>query len=630
MRSVMPAARQLDSTQLFAAAVRSFTTALSQQHQSEDAPKPAPAEFQSLLASGDTAQAAEREQPEKGIRQGPSEGEPERSGSIAAPQRTTTDNKKMGNEMSNQWFDLTLARSWCLNPRWAIILCGTLLANSASAGPGDNLNVVRDLAGRLGPIIGSALACPNIARPRVQVIVDKFQAVIRETINEPDRSVADGRSAVTTGKTDCRIADRQLADLEQSLGAAPPPPGPSLAAAIAPSSAAIAPSAANVGTASTQPLPPSNVHGVTDHEIRFGIVIPYSGGAKENGRNIKLGIDIAFARANDAGGVNGRLLKLIPADDGFEPTRTLDAMKNLWEKEQVFGYIGNHGTPTAAVALPFALERRALFFGPLTGANVVRHDPPDRYVFNYRPSYAEETDAAVRYLLKIRKLQPRQIAVFTQSDSFGDAGFAGVAKAFRALGISDSAILRVNYTRNTMELDDAINQLKVQKVPIRAVVMVATTRQAAKFIERTRDLFPGLIYTNMSSVGASSLAEELMLLGPRFTKVVVVTQTVPAVSGYSSAVIEYKDALAKYFPGESPNYISFEGYVSANVLIDALRRCGQQIDTERLIDMLENTRNLELGLGVTLGFSRGEHQASHKIWGTELDKTGKYQAIELE
>jgi ABC-type branched-subunit amino acid transport system substrate-binding protein len=542
--------------------------------------------------------------------------------------------------MSNQWFDLTLARSWCLHRRWAIILCGTLLANSASAAPGDNLNVVRDLAGRLGPIIGSALACPNIARPRVQVIVDKFQAVIREAINESDRadvvrlldrSVADGRSAVTTGKTDCRIADRQVADLEQSLGiSSTVPPGPSLAAAIAPSSAAIAPSAANVGTASTQPLPPSNVHGVTDHEIRFGIVIPYSGGAKENGRNIKLGIDVAFARANDAGGVNGRLLKLIPADDGFEPARTLDAMKNLWEKEQVFGYIGNHGTPTAAVALPFALERRALFFGPLTGANVVRHDPPDRYVFNYRPSYSEETDAAVRYLLKIRKLQPRQIAVFTQSDSFGDAGFAGVAKAFRALGISDSTILRLNYARNTMELDDAINQLKVQKVPIRAVVMVATTRQAAKFIERTRDLFPGLIYTNMSSVGASSLAEELMLLGPRFTKDVVVTQTVPAVSGYSSAVIEYKDALAKYFPGESPNYISLEGFVSANVLIDALKRCGPQIDTERLVDILENTRNLDLGLGVPLGFGRGEHQASHKIWGTALDETGKYQAIELE
>ncbi len=540
--------------------------------------------------------------------------------------------------MSNHWFNLALLRSSSLNPRWAIVLFGAVLASGASAAPGDNMAVVRDLASRVGPIIGSALACQNITRPRVQVIIDKFQAVIREaSSNEAervdvahllDRYVADGRSAVTTGKMDCRVADRQVADLEQSLGGAPgassnAPAGPSLADAIAPS-------AANAATAPTQPLPPGNVHGVTDREIRFGIVIPYSGSAKDNGRNMKLGIDIAFARANDTGGVNGRTIKLIPADDGFEPTRTLDAMKQLWDKDQVFGFIGNLGTPTAAVAVPYALERHALFFGPLTGANVVRHDPPDRYVFNYRPSYTEEADAAVRYLLKIRKLQPRQIAVFAQNDSYGDSGFAGVAKAFRALGINDSAILRLNYTRNTIDVDDAVNQLRLQKVPIRAVVMVATTRPAAKFIEKTRDLFPGMIYSNVSAVGASSLADELMLLGPRFTNGVVVTQTVPAVSGYSSMVLEYKNALAKYFPGENADYISLEGFVSANVLIDALRRCGPQIETERLVDILENTRNLDLGLGTPIGFSRGEHQASHKVWGTALEETGKYQAIELE
>jgi ABC-type branched-subunit amino acid transport system substrate-binding protein len=139
-----------------------------------------------------------------------------------------------------------------------------------------------------------------------------------------------------------------------------------------------------------------------------------------------------------------------------------------------------------------------------------------------------------------------------------------------------------------------------------------------------------MIYTNMSAVGATTLADELMLLGPRFTNNVLVTQTVPAVSGYSSVVLEYKKALAKYFPGENPDYISLEGFISANVLIDALRRCGPQIETERLVDILENTRNLDLGLGTPVGFGRGEHQASHKVWGTALDETGKYQAIDLE
>ncbi|QWG20731.1 ABC transporter substrate-binding protein [Bradyrhizobium sediminis] len=485
---------------------------------------------------------------------------------------------------------------------------------------------MRDLASRVGPIVGSALACPDIARSRIQTISDKFAAVIREgSSNEAersnltqlfDRSVADGRSAVSSGRTDCKSADRQLADLERSIA------GPSLAAAIGPPAAVAAPSTAPIVTAPPQ-------RGITDREIRFGIAAPFSGAAKELGRQMKLGIDTAFNRINDAGGIEGRMLRLIAADDGYEPTRTTEAMKQLYEKDQVFGIIGNVGTPTAVVAVPYALERRMLFFGAFTGANILRSDPPDRYVFNYRASYAEETDAVVRYLVKMRKLQPRQIAVFAQQDSYGDAGFAGVAKAFRALGANDGAIVRLNYTRNTVDVEDAVNQLKAQK-SIRAVVMVSTYRAAARFIEKTRDINPQMIYTNVSFVGSTALAEELKLLGARYATGVIVTQVVPAVSGYSSIVLEYKNALAKYFPGEAPDYVSLEGFVAANVLIQAVKRAGTQFDTEKLIDVLENTRNLDLGLGTSLSFGRGEHQASHKIWGTALDETGKFQPIELE
>src|SRR6266850_4884344 len=382
--------------------------------------------------------------------------------------------------------NVTLAsRRFAMTTRLTLVLFSALLAGTAGAAAGDKTDVVRDLAGRVGPIVGSATACRDIARPRIQVITDKFAAVIKEAAtNEAersdltqsfDRSVAEGRNAVTTGRIDCRSADRQLADLERSIGGT----GPSLATVIAPSPAAAA-------TAPTAPVASGGgpaVRGVTDQEIRFGIAAPFSGSAKELGRQMKLGIDTAFNRVNEAGGVEGRMLKLIAADDGYEPARTADAMKQLYEKDQVFGIVGNVGTPTAVVAVPYALERKLLFFGAFTGANVLRHDPPDRYVFNYRASYAEDTD--------------------------GDSGFAGVSKAVRALGVSDATIVRLNYKRNTVDVDDAINQLKLQKPPIKAVVMVATYRAAAKFIEKTHDLFPGLIYTNVSFVGSTALANEL-------------------------------------------------------------------------------------------------------------------------
>ena len=373
------------------------------------------------------------------------------------------------------------------------------------------------------------------------------------------------------------------------------------------------------------------VRGVTDNEIRFGISAPFSGPAKELGQNMKLGIETAFRVANASGGVFGRQLKLVVADDGYDPARTVGTMKELFEKSQVFGVVGNVGTPTAVVALPYALERKMLFFGAFTGAGLLRSDPPDRYVFNYRASYAEETEAIVNYLVKVRKLKPKQIAVFAQQDSYGDAGFAGVAKAVRLLRAGDeTTILRLNYQRNTVDVDDAVAQLQKSRIPIKAVIMVPTYRAAARFIEKTRDIDPDMIYASVSFVGSTALANELMLLGKKYATGVIVTQVVPVVDGHSSLVLDYKSALAKYFPGESPDYVSLEGYVTAQILIAGLKRNGRQLDTEKLVETFENLRNFDLGLGTPVTFGRSEHQGVHKVWGSQLDETGHYQPIDLQ
>src|SRR5438477_2959100 len=381
------------------------------------------------------------------------------------------------------------------------------------------------------------------------------------------------------------------------------------------------------------------IRGVTNSEIRFGISAPFTGPAKELGQSMKMGIETAFNVANAQGGVYGRQLRLVAADDGYEPARTAATMKELYEKDQVFGLVGNVGTPTAVVALPYALDRKMLFFGAFTGAGLLRNDPPDRYVFNYRASYAEETAAVVNYLVKVRRLFPEQIAVFAQQDAYGDAGFAGVEKAIRSLrGGIESPILRLNYQRNTVDVEDAAAKLQQynaqlqqkKRHPIKAVIMVPAYRAAAKFIEKTRDLYPEMIYTSVSFVGSTALADELTLLGKKYATGVIVTQVVPAVDGHSSLVLDYKSALAKYFPGDAPDYVSLEGYVDARVLIAALQRSGPQPDTEKLVSTLENLRDLDAGLGTAVSFSRSEHQAVHRVWGTQLDETGHYQPIDLQ
>jgi branched-chain amino acid transport system substrate-binding protein len=572
--------------------------------------------------------------------------------------------------------------------RFQFVLVGAMLIGAPSLGSAaqrnDRVDSVREIAASVGRALGTASACREISPPRIKAMTDKLFGLIKAYAFNDEESASmrrvynqrhiEGQRAVTDKQTDCAAADRDLTALELTVTSPPaasPPDGaptqaraatipapavtgaspqsgratPVVALPQSPPSAAAPPlatlrtlAAVPSAAAATGVLPPisapaniATARGITDDEIRFGISAPFSGAAKELGRQMKVGIETAFNRVNDAGGIHGRQLRLIAADDGYDPARTAETMTQLYEKDQVFGVIGNVGTPTAVVAAPYALAHRMLFFGAFTGAGLLRRDPPDRYVFNYRASYAEETDAVVRYLVKIRRLRPEQIAVFAQQDSYGDAGFEGVAKAMRALRSGqEGTILRLGYKRNTVDVDEAVAQLQKQRTAIKAVVMVATYRGAAKFIEKTRDANPTMIYTNVSFVGSTALAEELRLLGPRYATGVIVTQVVPAVDGYSSVILDYKSALSRYLPGEAPDYVSLEGYVMANVLIEALKRTGPQLDTERLVEGLESLHDFDMGLGTPVNFGRVEHQGLHKVWGTQLDATGHYQPLELQ
>ena len=373
------------------------------------------------------------------------------------------------------------------------------------------------------------------------------------------------------------------------------------------------------------------MRGVTDNEIRFGMAAPFSGPAKELGRQMKMGVEAAFNAANDAGGIAGRRLILVTADDGYEPARTVEVMKDLRDKKDVFGFVGNVGTPTAAVALPVALERKMLFFGAFTGANLLRHDPPDRYVFNFRASYTEETAAVVRYLIKVRHLRPESIAVFAQQDAFGDAGFEGVTRAVRELRPDFRGTLRIGYQRNTTDVREAVatsERHAPDPCPSKQSSWWRPTARPRASSRRCATCIPKMIFTNVSFVGSTALAEELKLLGRRYASGVIVTQVVPPVERFSTAILKYKEALNRYFPGEKADYVSLEGFWAANVLIEGVRRAGRDIDSERLVDALEGIHDLDLGLGTPLTFGLEEHQASHRVWGTRISDDGTYEGID--
>jgi ABC-type branched-subunit amino acid transport system substrate-binding protein len=366
-------------------------------------------------------------------------------------------------------------------------------------------------------------------------------------------------------------------------------------------------------------------------EVVLGMVGPLTGPAKETGKAVRTGIEVALAAQNEAGGVHGRRLTLVAVDDGMEPARTGAALRELVEARRAFALVGNVGTATAEVAVPYANEKGVLLFGAVSGAKLMRHNPPDRYVFNYRASYAEETAAIVRYLVDVRRVAPERIAVLAQDDAFGEAGFEGVARILRQYRRDPAKALRVRYRRNTADVEDAVRTVVQHAKELGAVVMIATYKPAARFIERVRDAgVKQLLFTNVSDVDSAALAEELAQLGPGYADGVVVTQVVPPPTSSATTILRYRAELKRYAPGEKPGDLSLEGWIAARLLVEGLQRAGRELTTDALVDALEGIRGLDMGLGAPLGFGPSEHQASHQVWGTVMDGKGGLRPLELQ
>mgnify|MGYP000527747483 CR=1 FL=1 len=350
--------------------------------------------------------------------------------------------------------------------------------------------------------------------------------------------------------------------------------------------------------------------------IKVGMSTALSGPAKALGTNVKLGVESYFKRVNDNGGIQGKPIKLVALDDGYEPNKAAPNMRKLIDDEGVVAVIGNVGTPTAIVTVPIANEKNVLLFGAYTGAGVLRKSPVDRYIVNYRASYAQETAAMVDGLIAAG-VKPNEIAFFTQNDGYGDAGYNGAIKALKKHGYTDTKQLsHGRYTRNTKNIEDGLITILDADIEPKAIIMVGAYLPCAKFIELAKQDLPDALFLNVSFVGSVALKAEL---GAENSEGVIITQVVPHYNNAKlAAVKEYQADIKKYDSSATFGFASLEGYLAAKVLVEGMKKSGTALTSENIITGLETLSSLDIGIGTTLSYSESQHQASHKVWPTMI------------
>jgi hypothetical protein len=179
------------------------------------------------------------------------------------------------------------------------------------------------------------------------------------------------------------------------------------------------------------------------------------------------------------------------------------------------------------IAAAKAMETISTVFAAAREPSAVGLHPPERYLDDYRAGYQDETPALVEYLVDILEIPADQIAVFAQNDSYGDDGFRGVARALRAYGVRAEDILRVGHERNSVRVSEAVQQLADQKQQVRAVIMVATNKPAARRVRSLKGLDLDMRFAALSFVGSEALSEVFRQIGTEYADGVIVTQVVP-------------------------------------------------------------------------------------------------------
>jgi ABC-type branched-subunit amino acid transport system substrate-binding protein len=342
--------------------------------------------------------------------------------------------------------------------------------------------------------------------------------------------------------------------------------------------------------------------GVTDKEIVMGSTGAMSGPIGDYGVAIAGGAEIYFNKINKAGGINGRTVKFIPTDDGYDPQKAVANVKDLVENQKVMGLIGGNGSPIARAIMPYVVKEGIPYLFPVTGASEIR-TPIQPTMFHLRTSFAEEAEQMMDYAVK--KLKAKKVGVFMQDDAFGQSGLTGVNTALDKHKMR--AMWTGKYTRNTEDVSEAVKSAVAEKPDV--IYLQAAVKPAALFIKQVIEAGHSPVFMANSIIGTLYLDLEM----GKSPAEVYISEVFPLPSDkeykVSREFMADLKASGKEFKALSS---AFEGYIGAMVFAEAAKRAGKNLSRQTFLTSLEGMKNFDVG-GLKVSFSKDNHQGLSRV-----------------
>jgi len=334
--------------------------------------------------------------------------------------------------------------------------------------------------------------------------------------------------------------------------------------------------------------------GATDKEIKLGNINPYSGPASAYGA-IGKSMDAYFKKVNAEGGVNGRQIKFITVDDGYNPARTVEMARKLVEEEEVLATVGVLGTPPNSAIHKYMNQKKMPQLFVATGATKWGDPKNFPWTMGWQPNYQGESKIYAQHLLESKP--NAKIGILYQNDDYGKDYLKGFLD-----GLGDKAktmiVKQLTYEVTDATIDSQMVELKASGADV--FFNITTPKFAAQAIKKAADIGwkPQHYLNNVSnSVGAVMVpagAEN----GVGILSVFYLKDPTDSQWANSSEFKEWLGFMQKYLPGSDIKDLNYVfGYTMAQGVVQVLKQAGDNLTRE---NVMRQAANIDMNLPMLL------------------------------
>ena len=357
--------------------------------------------------------------------------------------------------------------------------------------------------------------------------------------------------------------------------------------------------------------------GVAKDEILIGTIQDLSGPLAGYGKDLRNGMNLRVAEVNEQGGVNGRKIKLLVEDSGYDPKRAVLAVQKLVTQDKVFVIAGLLGTSSNNAALPVLMQRGVINFFPMALAREM-YEPVNKLKFAFVSSYVEQMVRAVPKLYREKKAT-RACTIY-QDDEFGLEVMRGAEQGLKTINVEFAE--RTTYKRGATDFSSQVARMKAANCDF--IVMGTLIRESVGTIAEARKL--GYSPTMIASV--SAYTDLIPKLGGKAMDGFYATMSAQhPYEDDASAPLRFWANKYKTSFTDSPTVFSVYGYVILDRLISAMQKTGPNLTTDGLSKTMESMRVPSDIFGMPeMSWSPANHLASSESRLSQL-QDGRWKVV---